>query len=93
MKVKEAAGKRFLLVESSPWFKDVAKPLQDKFIPLGWPVTQKIAPDNPDAYISVFDNAQSKKILKIKYTSLDKTVVDMADKMIEVGMITKPESA
>ena len=88
--MKEAANKRFILVESSPLFKDLAKPLQDKYIPLGWPITQVVKPDDPDAYQSLFDNTASKNILKIKYTNLEKSVLDMAEKMIELGIISKP---
>ena len=39
IQVPAAANKRFLLVESSPEFKDYAQPIIDKYVPLGWPVT------------------------------------------------------
>jgi len=37
----------------------------------------------------LFDNSASKE-LGVVYTEIDKTMVDMADKMVELGTVQKP---
>ena len=85
-----AANRRFLLVHSSPSFQEYAGPVAEKYRPLGWPITTNLAESNPDEYISLFDNSASKE-LGVVYTDFSKTMVDMADKMVELGSVVKPE--
>ena len=47
-----------------------------------------MAPANPDEYVSLFDNSASRE-LGVVYTDFAKTMVDMADKMVALGTVTK----
>lgn len=85
-----AANRRFILVKESPSFQDYAAPIIAKFKPLGWPITDTMSPPNPEEYVSLFNNSASVE-LGITYTDFTKTMHDMADKMIELGTIVKPE--
>ena len=58
-----------------------------KYKQLGWPVTEEKSPDDPN--FIAFDNSASKR-LGVVYTDLGKSVVEMADKMVELGMVSKP---
>ena len=84
-----AANRRFTLCHSSPSFQEYAAPVAAKYRPLGWPITENLAPANPEEKISLFDNSASRE-LGVVYTDFAKTMVDMADKMVELGMVTKP---
>ena len=90
IKVAEAANRRFILCHSSPSFQEYAQPIVDKYQPLGWPITSNKADPNPEEYISLFDNTASREVLGIEYTDWSKTMVDMADKMVELGSVVKP---
>jgi len=57
-----------------------------KYRPLGWPITETLAASNPDEYVSLFDNSASRE-LGVVYTDFAKTMVDMADKMVELGTV------
>lgn len=87
-----AANRRFILVHSSPSFQDFAAPIIAKYRPLGWPITENLAEPNPEEVIDRFDNSASKE-LGVVYTDFAKTMLDMADKMVELGSIVKPASA
>ena len=84
-----AANRRFILCHSSPSFKEYAAPVIAKYKPLGWPITDNMGEDNPDEYISLFDNSASRE-LGVVYTDFSKTMTDMADKMVELGTVVKP---
>ena len=84
-----AANRRFILCHSSPSFQEYAGPIIEKYRPLGWPITENLAEPNPEEYISLFNNAASRE-LGVVYTDWSKTMVDMADAMVELGMVTKP---
>ena len=81
-----AANRRFILCHSSPSFQEYAAPVAAKYRPLGWPITETLAESNPDEYISLFDNAASREI-GVVYTDFSKTMLDMADKMVELGSV------
>ena len=88
-----AANKRFIVNHSSPSFAhDYAAPVAAKYRPLGWPITDNIGETNPDEIISLFENGASKE-LGVVYTDFSKTMVDMADKMIELGIVAKPAAS
>ena len=92
-KNKKAAGKRFMVVhEKTPNFQEYAAPLIAKFKPLGYPITDQMAAVDPEKYVPQFDNTAIKG-LGIKMRPFDETMVDMADKMIELGMVQKPAAA
>ena len=84
-----AANKRYILVNDNMPFKEYAAPITAKYRPLGWPITEVIDEPNPEEYVSLYDNKASKE-LGVKYTEFTKTFVEMADKMVENGSITKP---
>ena len=88
IKKPEAANKRYILCESTPSYLDYAAPLEAKYRPLGWPITEDKAPRDEGWYPRM-DNSASKQ-LGIKYISLEKSMVDMAEAMIAKGMIVKP---
>lgn len=85
-----AAGRRFIICHSSPSFIDYAAPIAEKYRPLGWPISEALAPVDPDADFALFDNSASKE-LGIEYTDFNQTMVDMADKMVLLGSAVKPE--
>lgn len=87
----EAANKRFILVNFGAKWIEFAQPVIDKYVPLGWPVTTKIAEPDPTARISQFDNSASREILGVQYRDFNQTMVEMADKCVELGIATKPE--
>ena len=88
IKKPEAANKRFILCESTPTYLDYAAPLEAKYRPLGYPITTEKAP-RAEGWYPKMDNSASKK-LGIKYISLEKSMLDMAEAMIAKGMIAKP---
>ena len=84
-----AANRRFILVKECPSFQEYAAPVIAKFRPLGWPITETMAEPNAEEYVSLFNNSASVE-LGVVYTDFTKTMVDMADKMVELGTIVKP---
>ena len=91
VKNSAAAGRRFILGHDSPSFQEYAAPVTAKYRALGWPVTENLDAANPEEYVSLFDNSASLE-LGVVYTDFSKTMVDMADKMVELGTIVKPSS-
>lgn len=89
VKNQAAANRRFILCHSSPSFQEFAAPVAAKYRPLGWPITEDLAPANQDEQISRYDNSASQE-LGVVYTDFNKTMVDMADKMVELGSLVKP---
>ena len=87
-----AANKRYILCHSSPSFQEYAAPVAEKYRPLGWPITENLAEANPEEYVSLFNNAASRE-LGVVYTDWSKTMVDMADAMVALGTVVKPDSA
>jgi len=86
----EAANKRFILCNLTPSFLDYAAPLIAKYRPLGWPISENKADADPNEYVCLFDNTASKEILGIVYHDFNQSMLDMAEKMIELGTIVKP---
>jgi len=91
VKKPEAANRRFVLCVSSPSFQEYAAPVVAKYRPLGWPITENLAASNPDEYITLYDNSASRE-LGVVYHDFSQTMIDMADKMVELGTIVKPAS-
>ena len=77
-----------MICHSSPSFHEYAAHAAAKFRPLGWPISENLVPV-PGAEVNLFDNSASKE-LGVEYTDFSKTIVDMADKMIQLGTIVKP---
>ena len=46
--------------------------------------------DNPEQKIDYADNSASKE-LGVKYRDFSTTMIEMADKMVELGIVEKPE--
>ena len=93
VKVAAAAGKRFILCQGSPSFIDYAAPVIAKYAPLGWPITQAKEEVRPEEKFNLFNNTASKKVLGVDYIDFSKTMVDMADKMVELGTLSKDAPA
>ena len=89
IKVPAAANRRFILVHSSPSFIEYAQSVNEKYAPLGWPICQTLAEVNPNEVWSKFNNSASREVLGVTYGDWSKTMVDMADKMVELGSVTK----
>ena len=87
IKKPEAANKRFILCGGTPTFWEMFEPALIKYKQLGWPITEEKSEADPIPI--AFDNSASKG-LGVVYTDLGKCAVDMADKMVELGMISKP---
>ena len=47
-------------------------------------------PVDPDSYTSLFDNTASREVLGIQYMDFKQSMIDMAEKMIELQVIQKP---
>ena len=73
-------------------YQDFAAPVRAKYRPLGWPITENNKPPIEDEKILFFDNSASREI-GVVYTDWAKTMVDMADKMVELGTVVKPEAS
>ena len=87
-----AANRRFTLCHSSPSFQEYAAPVSAKYRPLGWPISENLGATNPEEQISLFDNSASRE-LGVVYTDFAKTMVDMADKMVALGTVSKEPAA
>ena len=88
LKKKEAAGNRYILVQDAYWMSDLAQILREKYTPLGWPVTATDAPKPEGDKLKYADNSASKK-LGVNYRPFKDTIIDMAEKMIELGAASK----
>ena len=77
------------MCHSSPSFMRFADPVEEKYRPLGWPITERYQEEIPNEKIARFNNAVSLE-LGVTYTDWNKTMVDMADKLVELAMVTKP---
>ena len=86
IKKPDAANKRFILCADTPTFWDLFQPVRTKYKQLGWNVTEEKATAAPMPI--AFDNSASKG-LGVVYTDLSKCVVEMADKMVDLGMVSK----
>ena len=84
-----AANRRFIIGHSTPSFQEYAAPVTAKYRDLGFPITENLEAEKPDEFYALFDNSASIE-LGVEYTDLSKTMVDMADKMVEVGSIVRP---
>ena len=94
MKIPEAANRRFILNNATVKWADLAKPLQETYIPLGWPLTTEIDtnPSADEAYTNVaYDNRASREVLGVQYRDYRESVTEMAAAMIALGTIKKPE--
>ena len=87
IKKPDAANKRFILCADTPTFWNMFEPVMIKYKQLGWPVNDEKS--TTDVVPIAFDNSASKR-LGVVYTDLGKSVIEMADKMIELGMVSKP---
>ena len=58
---------------------------------MGWPIFDKHV-EGTEAFRPQMDNSKS-KALGVVYTNWDKTCVDMADALVALGAVTKPEPA
>jgi len=87
--VKEAAGNRFIVCNTSLWMKDVADILAEKYLADGWPIPTEEIP-NADAEQNWFDNTRSQEVLGITYRPLKDSFIDMCESMIKTGFVTKP---
>ena len=84
-----AKDRRFILAQSTPRYHEYARPIIEKYSKLGWPCTTTYAPIAEDEQIDIADNTASKQ-LGIQYRDLDTTMLEMAEKMIELGVVEKP---
>lgn len=90
VKVPEAAGRRFILAHSTPCFMEYAMPIAIKYKKLGWPISTTEKPAPAEWYQSLFDTTPSRDILGVQYRDVFTMMTEMADKMVEQGVITKP---
>ena len=87
-----ADNMRFILCHSSPSFQEIYRPVANKYRRLGWPITEEMAEPDPLERINLFDNRASLELLGVRYTPIEKTTVDMADKMVELRMVYSEEA-
>ena len=52
IKVSAAANRRFILSLGMPLYAEYARPVIAKYAPLGWPVCQNFAPEDPNVTIT-----------------------------------------
>lgn len=91
VKVAAAAGQRFISSNESSWFRDLVKPIRERFGSEGWPVTAtEAAPaEGFDGYMPMLDNSKSRDTLGVQYRPVSETMVEMAAKIIEMGLVSK----
>ena len=85
-----AANRRFITCHSSPTFQEFAAPVAAKYRPLGWPISEVMEPPKENETISLFNRSASEE-LGVVYTDFAQTMVDMADAMVALGTVVKPE--
>lgn len=93
IKVEAAANKRFILSHSTQPYSEYARHISEKYEPLGWPITKVHAAPDPSKEVKVLSNAASREVLGIEYHDFPTTMVEMADSMIALGSLKKPEAA
>ena len=93
IKVPAAANRRFAIYHSSPKYSDYARPVIAKYSPLGWPISQVFAAEDPEKVTIYLDNTASREVLGIQYTDFPTTMVDMADSMVALGTVKIPVAA
>ena len=87
-----AANRRFILCKSSPPMTEWGRAIVEKYKPLGWPVTENFQAINENEVYARFNNDASVE-LGVQYRDIDSTMIDMADKMVELGKVVKPAAA
>ena len=93
IKVQEAANKRFIIAHSSPKWSEYAAPIIEKYVPMGWPITQTHAAEDPSKKTTVFNTTASREVLGVQYRDFTTTMIEMAEAMVRLGTIKKPEAA
>ena len=87
IQVSEAANKRFLLCTKKAWVREVASILAPVFNPKGCKVPTVDADGEDPAPGHDNDNTRSKEVLGVEYTSFEKTMIDMAQSLIDSGKV------
>lgn len=82
-----AANRRFIICTKSASSQEFAAPIAAKYGPLGWPLTGVV--EHSDEPFPTMDNSASIE-LGVTYHKFEDTMVDMADKMVEFGLVEKP---
>ena len=93
IKVPAAANRRFVIAHSSPKWAEYARPVIAKYAPLGWPICQIFAAEDPEKKTTMFDNTASREVLGVQYRDFPTTMVEMADSMVALGTIKMPVAA
>ena len=65
IKVKAAANRRFILSHSTQPYSEYARPISEKYEPLGWPITKVHAEPDPNNEVITLSNAASREVLGI----------------------------
>lgn len=92
LKNDKAVGRRIFVTTTTPSFHDYARPIADKYRPMGWPITETYEPLDENAKINKFDTSLAQE-LGIKYKDWSETMVRMADRMVEIGICVKPQAS
>lgn len=101
VKVPEARNQRFLLIEGNYRFLKLSETLRSHFGDV-YPFTKVESTECPADNLRFqtlwdiepqFDNSKSKKVLGIKYLSLEDTLVTMANQLINEGLIPDKRAA
>ena len=91
--MQEASNRRFIIAHSSPAWAELAAPIIEKYVALGWPVCQSHAAADPEKKTTPFNNAASREVLGVQYRDLNTSILEMAESMVALGTIKKPEAA
>lgn len=86
----EAVGHRHAIMSSPQFFsmKDVADILYEEFGPKGYPVAREV--DTGSLSKTTIDNTRMIEVLKITPTPFRNTIIDMANSLIQAGLVKKP---
>eukprot|EP01099_Mayorella_cantabrigiensis_P006175 TRINITY_DN510_c0_g1_i2.p1 TRINITY_DN510_c0_g1~~TRINITY_DN510_c0_g1_i2.p1 ORF type:complete len:359 (-),score=92.44 TRINITY_DN510_c0_g1_i2:54-1034(-) len=83
------ANQRFILSNTDEIsMLDFSKLIKDLFP--DWPVSSEVAPDGRPSEANVINNSKAREILGVEFYPLEKTLKEMFDELIRIGLVKKP---
>jgi hypothetical protein len=87
IKVAEAKNQRYLLVNCSKYFNEIAMPLHAEYGTKGWPVKDGLNPsEEGKGPAKIWQRTKSETVLGLKYApDYNSVMLEMVAEMIDVG--------
>lgn len=89
MTVPEAVGERFYVVGAHFSNKRIADIIREAYPELAGRLPPKDAEDDFPGDVYQFDNAKSREMLGLQYTSLEKSVTDTVQSILDSGLLKR----